>query len=90
MVRVRRRGANRIPDECEIAAGVSVPCFNPCDANCDASTIAPILHVNDFLCFQNRSAAGDTDANCDRSTTPPVLNVNDFVCFQGQFAAGCP
>jgi agmatine/peptidylarginine deiminase len=61
-----------------------------CYANCDQSTAAPILNVNDFICFQNRFAAGDSLANCDQSTTPPVLNVNDFICFQGQFAAGCP
>ena len=61
-----------------------------CYANCDGSTVAPILNVNDFVCFQNRFAAGDPAANWDRSTVPPVLNVNDFVCFQNRFAAGCP
>jgi hypothetical protein len=60
-----------------------------CYANCDNSTTNPILNVNDFVCFQNKFAAGDSYANCDQSTTPPVLNVNDFICFQGQFAAGC-
>jgi hypothetical protein len=30
----------------------------PCYANCDASTIAPVLNVNDFVCFLNRFAAG--------------------------------
>jgi uncharacterized membrane protein len=60
-----------------------------CYPNCDASTAAPVLNVNDFVCFQNKFAAGDTYANCDQSTTAPVLNVNDFVCFQSQFAAGC-
>src|SRR5690348_545621 len=29
---------------------------NACYANCDASTIAPILNVNDFTCFLNRYA----------------------------------
>jgi hypothetical protein len=61
-----------------------------CYANCDGSTAAPILNVNDFVCFQSRFAAGDPWANCDGSTLPPVLNVNDFVCFQSRFAAGCP
>jgi hypothetical protein len=61
-----------------------------CYANCDGSTIAPVLNVNDFICFQNRFAAGDSYANCDGSTIAPVLNVNDFICFQTQFAAGCP
>lgn len=69
-----------------IAAWVGCPCY----ANCDASTVAPVLNVNDFLCFQARFAAGSPDANCDRSTTPPVLNVGDFICFQQRLAAGCP
>jgi probable HAF family extracellular repeat protein len=59
-----------------------------CYANCDASTAPPILNVNDFTCFLNRFAAGDTYANCDASTTPPILNVNDFTCFLNRFAAG--
>jgi probable HAF family extracellular repeat protein len=61
-----------------------------CYANCDGSTTPPILNVNDFICFQQRYAAGDSYANCDGSTSPPILNVNDFICFQTQFAAGCP
>jgi hypothetical protein len=62
----------------------------PCYANCDGSSIAPFLTVNDFVCFQSRFAAGDSGANCDGSTGVPVLTVNDFVCFQSSFAAGCP
>jgi hypothetical protein len=61
-----------------------------CYANCDGSTTAPALNINDFLCFQTRFAAGDSYANCDGSTTAPVLNVNDFLCFQASFATGCP
>ncbi len=61
-----------------------------CYANCDQSTIAPILNVADFTCFLNRFAAGDSYANCDGSTTPPILNVADFTCFLNAFAAGCP
>ena len=61
-----------------------------CYANCDGSTVAPALNVNDFICFLTRFAAGDTYANCDHSITPPVLNVLDFGCFLNQFAAGCP
>jgi uncharacterized protein (TIGR03118 family) len=61
-----------------------------CYANCDGSTEAPVLNINDFACFQSRFAAGDSYANCDQSTTPPVLNVNDFTCFISKFAAGCP
>ena len=67
-------------------AGQTTSCY----ANCDNSTVAPILNVNDFICFQQKFAAGDTYANCDGSTTAPILNVNDFICFQQQFAAGCP
>jgi hypothetical protein len=61
-----------------------------CISNCDCSTVAPILNVGDFVCFQSRFAAGDSLANCDGSTTAPILNVGDFICFQGKFAAGCP
>jgi hypothetical protein len=61
-----------------------------CYANCDESTIPPILNINDFICFQNRYAAADNYANCDGSTLPPVLNVNDFICFQNRYASGCP
>jgi len=61
-----------------------------CYANCDGSTIPPILNVNDFICFQTKYAAGDPYANCDGSSIPPILNVNDFICFQTKFAQGCP
>jgi outer membrane protein assembly factor BamB len=61
-----------------------------CYANCDASTTAPILNVQDFSCFLNAFAAGEPYANCDNSTTPPALNVQDFSCFLNAFAAGCP
>ena len=58
-----------------------------CTANCDGSTIAPLLNVNDFICFQSRFAAADPYADCDHNA---ALNVNDFICFQATFAAGCP
>ena len=61
-----------------------------CYPNCDGGTVIPFLNVNDFICYLNRFAAGDTWANCDDSTSPPVLNVNDFICFLNKFAAGCP
>jgi len=67
-------------------ATVAVPCY----ANCDGSTIPPILNVSDFICFQNKYAAADPTANCDGSTIPPVLNVSDFICFLQKYAAGCP
>jgi len=60
-----------------------------CYANCDGSTIMPVLNVNDFICFQSKYAAGDSYANCDGSTIAPVLNVSDFICFLGAYAAGC-
>ena len=62
----------------------------PCYVNCDGSTTSPILNVNDFTCFLNKYAAGDSYANCDASTLAPVLNVNDFTCFLNRYAVGCP
>jgi hypothetical protein len=70
-----------------------------CYANCDGSTVAPVLNVDDFTCFINRYAAAQslptaqqiTDyANCDGSTIVPVLNVDDFTCFINRYAQGCP
>jgi hypothetical protein len=61
-----------------------------CYANCDASTVSPVLNVNDFTCFLNRFAAGNSYANCDASTIVPTLNINDFICFNNRFAGGCP
>jgi hypothetical protein len=60
-----------------------------CYPNCDQSTSPPILNANDFQCFLNKYAAGDTYANCDGSTNPPILNANDFQCFLNKYAAGC-
>jgi hypothetical protein len=68
---------------------VTVASGPACYANCDGSTAVPILNIADFVCFQQRFAAGDSYANCDGSTAAPVLNIADFVCFQQQFAAGC-
>jgi hypothetical protein len=61
-----------------------------CYANCDGSTTAPLLNINDFQCFLNTFAAGGAYANCDNSSIPPTLNINDFQCFINRFAAGCP
>ena len=61
-----------------------------CYANCDNSTLNPILNVIDFTCFLNHFAAGNAYANCDNSTLNPVLNVIDFTCFLNKYAAGCP
>jgi hypothetical protein len=60
-----------------------------CYPNCDHSTTNPCLTVQDFGCFLNAFAAGDSYANCDGSTTNPVLTVQDFGCFLNAFAAGC-
>jgi len=60
-----------------------------CYANCDGSTQAPVLNVQDFSCFLQKYAANDAYANCDGSTQPPVLNVQDFSCFLSKYAAGC-
>jgi hypothetical protein len=67
----------------------TIPAGFACYANCDGSTVAPVLNVNDFICFQQLYAAGSSRANCDNSTVAPVLNVNDFICFQQVFASGC-
>jgi hypothetical protein len=70
-----------------------------CYANCDSSTVQPVLNVDDFSCFVNEYALAVTlppsqqishYANCDGSTVEPVLNVDDFSCFINQYAQGCP
>jgi serine protease AprX len=71
----------------------------PCYANCDGSTVEPILNVQDFSCFINEYALAQqlplaqqipSYANCDGSTVEPILNIQDFTCFINQFALGCP
>src|SRR5262249_13525390 len=67
----------------------------PCYANCDGSSVPPILNANDFQCFLNAFAGNlrpgmPADyANCDGSTANPILNANDFQCFLNAFATGC-
>jgi subtilisin-like proprotein convertase family protein len=61
----------------------------PCYANCDGSTGSPLLTANDFQCFLNKYAGGDTYANCDGSTGNPLLTANDFQCFLNKYAGGC-
>jgi hypothetical protein len=75
-------------ESCRIARLVA--CRPNCYANCDVGGTGQLLNINDFMCFMNRFAAGDSYANCDGSTAPPVLNAGDFACFLGKFAAGCP
>jgi hypothetical protein len=72
-----------------IVRGTAPGSTPPCYANCDQSTVSPILNVLDFNCFLNRFSAGDGYANCDQSTVAPVLNVLDFNCFLNRFSAGC-
>jgi endonuclease/exonuclease/phosphatase family metal-dependent hydrolase len=75
-------------------AGGSTPsnpaAYSVCYANCDCSSSAPVLNVNDFTCFLQKFGIADPYANCDGSTTSPVLNVSDFTCFLQSFAQGCP
>jgi uncharacterized membrane protein len=61
-----------------------------CAANCDGSTVVPVLNANDFACFLDRFAAGDARANSDSSSVSPILNAIDFQQFLNLFAAGCP
>jgi len=61
-----------------------------CFANCDHSTVAPILNISDLICFLNRYVASDPYANCDRSITIPILDIRDFLCFLDAMAQGCP
>jgi hypothetical protein len=64
---------------------------SPCYADCDSSTGPGVLDIFDFLCFQNRFAAGAPYAcDCDTTTGLGTCDVFDFLCFQNQFAAGCP
>lgn len=60
-----------------------------CKANCDHSTIPPVLNALDYICFLNKFAAGSSEANCDGSTETPLLTATDFMCFMIVQAAGC-
>jgi len=60
-----------------------------CYPNCDGSTASPTLTANDFQCFLNAYAGGDSYANCDGSTSTPTLTANDFQCFLNSYASGC-
>jgi hypothetical protein len=73
-------------------------CARVCYANCDSSTVSPILNTADFSCFMNAYAAAQelpvedqivSYANCDGSTISPVLNSADFSCFMQRYSAGC-
>jgi 6-phosphogluconolactonase (cycloisomerase 2 family) len=61
-----------------------------CYADCDTGSGTGVLDVFDFLCFQNRWAAGAAYAcDCDTGTGLGVCNVFDFLCFQNRFEGGC-
>jgi hypothetical protein len=63
----------------------------PCYADCDRAGGRGMLDVFDFLCFQNRYAAGEPYAcDCDTGTGPGVCDVLDFLCFGNAYGAGCP
>jgi hypothetical protein len=83
--RVRATVANECGSTSSEPAMLSV-----CYANCDCSSLPPVLSTGDLLCFLNRFASLDPYANCDGSTAPPALNVQDFLCFLNAFSAGCP
>jgi serine protease AprX len=86
---------NNVRVQAEVVGCPSQTCY----ANCDGSTTAPVLNVDDFSCFINAFAAAQalsheqqvaSYANCDGSTVAPALNVDDFSCFINAFAQGCP
>jgi uncharacterized membrane protein len=60
-----------------------------CYANCDGSTVEPILNVADFSCFLQRYAAGHVYGQCDGTLFGPITQP-DFSCWLGYFAMGCP
>jgi hypothetical protein len=57
-----------------------------CYANCDQSTVAPVLSANDFVCFLNAYANSESYADCDGVGG---LTANDFACFLNAYATGC-
>jgi hypothetical protein len=90
MVGVRITRPYTVPgDLSQWVDNISITGQQACYANCDGSTAAPILNVQDFTCFLQKFAAADPYANCDASTAAPTLNVQDFTCFLQKFAAGC-
>ena len=66
-------------------------CDQGCYPDCDSSTGPGVLDIFDFLCFQNRYAAGASYAcNCDTTTGQDLCDIFDFLCFQNAYSAGCP
>lgn len=78
-----------VPHGSSMQAVVRVVGAPACYANCDGSSGSPLLTGNDFACFLNRYASGESTANCDGSTGVPSLTANDFACFLNAYASGC-
>jgi hypothetical protein len=57
-----------------------------CYANCDGSTIHPVLTPNDFLCFFTSYVNNGSYANC---TGGAPGKTSDFICFVNAYAGGC-
>jgi hypothetical protein len=87
-------GLNNYQVRCIVSNGCgattsSEATYTVCYANCDCSTVAPVLTGNDFICFLTGFTGGDPFANCDGSSTIPTLTANDFICFISAYATGC-
>jgi hypothetical protein len=87
-IRITRDGVPA--NEIQWVDNATISVVQSCYPNCDGSTAAPVLNVQDFSCFLQKFASGNPYANCDASTQPPTLNVADFSCFLQKYAAGCP
>ena len=59
-----------------------------CVPNCDGSTVAPVLNINDFICFINAYVVRDPYANFEYFDN--CLHVGDFIDFLNAYASGCP
>jgi hypothetical protein len=65
--------------------------IDSCYADCDQSSGAGVLDMQDFLCWQDDFVAGNSYAcDCDTSTGMLVCDIFDFLCFQNAFVGGCP
>jgi hypothetical protein len=52
-----------------------------CYANCDGSTSAPVLNVNDFTCFLNLYAAADPAASVQVAGSSPGASTRSTCCW---------
>lgn len=60
--------------------------LHTCGANCDGSTVSPVLTANDFMCYINAIAVQDPYANFDEVCG---WTGNDFQTFLNAYASGC-